>query len=154
VVEWRREGHWNSENMAATAAAIGSTGDVLFLGSILLLIRCVCADLVLFEVAEKSGMDPDGAGDGAHDVLGERSGVSSADDGGVCHRLTRTENTNKEVFLTGHSFRGKSKHRSYRKQEALQKSDNDQCYRDDEIILSKELLVASVTLEWSFHCAI
>jgi len=49
--------------MAATAAVISSTGDVLFLGSILLLIRCVCAGLVLCEVAEKSGMDPDGAGD-------------------------------------------------------------------------------------------
>jgi len=129
--------------MAATAAVIGSTGDVLFLGSILLLIRCVCADLVLFEVVEKSGMDPDEAGDGAHDILGERSGIASADDGGVC--LTRTENTNKEVFL-GHPSRGESERRSYRKQEALQKSDNDQCYRDDEIVLSKELLVASVTL--------
>jgi len=98
-------------------------------------------------------MDPDGAGDGAHDILGERSGIASADDGGVCHHLTRTENANKEVFL-GHSSRGESERRSHRKREALQNSDSDQCYRDDEIVLSRELLVASVTLEWSFHCVI
>ena len=72
---------------------IGGTGDILFL------IGCVRAALVLLEAANESGTDTDGAGDGAHDILGERSGLVSADDGGVCHRLTRTEGANEEIFL-------------------------------------------------------
>jgi len=77
----------------------GGTGDVLFLGSILLLIGCVHAGLILLEVADESSMNTDGAGDGSHDVLGERSGLVSEDDGGVCHRLTGIENTDKrEAF--------------------------------------------------------
>ena len=44
-------------------------------------------------------MATDEAGDGAHDILSERSGLVSADDGGVCHRLTRTEGANEEIFL-------------------------------------------------------
>jgi len=92
---------------------------------------CVRAGLVLLEVADESSMDTDGAGDGAHDVLGERSGPVSADDGGVCHRLTRIENTDGEVILS-HPFRGESEHKSHRKRETFRNSDNNQCYQDDE----------------------
>ena len=56
---------------------IGGTGDILFL------IGCVRAALVLMEAANESGTDTDGAGDGVHDILGERSGLVSADDEGI-----------------------------------------------------------------------
>ena len=56
---------------------IGGTGDILFL------IGCVRAALVLLEAANESGTDTDGAGDGVHDILGERSGLVSADDEGI-----------------------------------------------------------------------
>ena len=62
-----------------------SVGDILFLGLILLLIGCVRAGLVLLEVVDEFGMDTDGAGDDAHDVLGECSGLVGADHRGACH---------------------------------------------------------------------
>ena len=100
---------------------IGGTGDILFL------IGCVRAGLVLLGAANESGTDTDGAGDGAHDILGERSGLVSADDGGVCHRLTRTEGANEEIFLI--RFVAKvSAGDGYRKREAFQNSDNNQCH--------------------------
>ena len=72
-------------------------GDILFLGLILLLIGCVRVSLVLLEVADEFGMDTDRASDDAHDFLGERSGLVGADYGGICHRLTRTEDMNEEI---------------------------------------------------------
>jgi len=104
-----------------SSAALGC--DILFLGLILLLIGRVRAGLVLLEVADEFGMDTDGAGDDAHDVMGERSGLVGADNGGVCHRLTRTETTN-ELFLS-HPFRGESDRKSDHKWEVLRNSDND-----------------------------
>ena len=68
-------------------------------------------------------MDTDGAGDNAHDVLGERSGLVGADDGGVCYRLTRTENTNEEVL--SRPFRGESERKSDRRREALRNSNSE-----------------------------
>ena len=104
-----------------------SVGDVLFLGLILLLIGCVRAGLVLLEIADEFGVDTDRASDDAHDVLGEHSGLVGADYGGVCHRLTRTENMNEE--LLSHPFRGESERKSHRRREALRNSDDDdQCY--------------------------
>jgi len=94
---------------------------------ILFLIRCVHAGLVLREVVNKFGMDTDGAGSDACDVPGERSGLVGGDYRGACHRLTRTENTNDEFFLS-HSphtpFHGESKRKSRHGQEALQNSDS------------------------------
>ena len=106
---------------------VGGIGDILFLGSSLLPIGCVCTGLVSPEVADKSGMDTNGAGDDARDVLGEHSGLVGADNRGVCYRLTRTENTNEEVLLS-HPFRGESERKSDRRWEALRNSNDDQCY--------------------------
>jgi len=47
-----------------TAAAIGGTSNILFLGLILLLIRYIRIGFVLFEVVDKSDMDPNRASDG------------------------------------------------------------------------------------------
>jgi len=121
-------------------------GGILFLGLILLLIGCVRAGLVLLEVVDEFGMDADGAGDDAHDVLGERSGLVGADNGGVCHRLTRTEDTNEEIFLS-HSFRGESERKSHRKREALWDSDDNQCYRDDGYACKGDALLISSTMK-------
>ena len=81
---------------------IGGTGDILFL------IGCVRAGLVLLEAANESGTDTDGAGDGAHDILGERSGLVSADDEGI--QLPSSHENREEVFLI-HPFRGESERR-------------------------------------------
>jgi len=121
-------------------------GDILFLGLILLLIGCVRAGLVLLEVADEFGTDIDGAGDDTHDVLGERSGLVGADNGGVCYHLTRTENTNEEFFLS-HPFRGESERKSHREREALRNSDNDRCYRDDEYACEGDALLISSTMK-------
>jgi hypothetical protein len=52
------------------------------------------------------------------DVLSECSGFVGTNDGGVCHHLTRTENTD-EKFFGDHSFRGESERKTHRKQEAF-----------------------------------
>ena len=68
-------------------------GDVSLQGLILILIGCICAGLVLLEVANEFWVDTDGTGDDAHDVLGECSGLVSVDDRGIHHGLTRAEDT-------------------------------------------------------------
>jgi hypothetical protein len=125
---------------------VGGFGDVLFLGLVLLLIGRVRAGLVLLEVANEFRVDTDGAGDDAHDVLGERSGLVGADDGGVGHRLTRTENTDEEFFC-GHSLRGESEGESHREREAFRNSDDDQCYRDDQYACKGDALLTWSTMK-------
>jgi hypothetical protein len=74
-------------------------------------------------VANESCVNTNQASNDTHDVLSECSGFAGTNDRGVCHRLTRTENTDKE-FFSGHSFHGESEHKSHRKQEAFRNGDD------------------------------
>ena len=53
---------------------VGGLSHVPFLGLVLLLIRCVCARLVILEVTNEPGVDTDRAGNDAHDVLSDTGG--------------------------------------------------------------------------------
>ena len=97
---------------------VGSIGDIVFLGLILLTIWCACVGPVLLEVVDEFGMDTNGTGHDAHEVPGERSSLVGADNGGVCHHLAKTKNINEEVFLS-RPFRGESERESHREWKAL-----------------------------------
>ena len=57
-------------------------------------------------------MNTNGPTDDVRGILVELSGLVSANDGSVGHRLTGTQDTNEEVF-GGHPFRGKSECECY-----------------------------------------
>ena len=55
-------------------------GGVLFLGLVLLLIGCVRAGLVLFEIADELGVNSGRSRGGARDILREYAGFAGTDD--------------------------------------------------------------------------
>jgi hypothetical protein len=68
------------------------------------------------------------------------------DDRGVCHRLTRTEDTDEELF-SSHSFCGESGHKSHRKREAFRNSDGGRCYRDGRCECKGNTLLTRSTMK-------
>ena len=105
-------------------------GHVLFLGLTLFLIRRVRAGLVILEVADEFRADADRAGDDVHDVLGEGPRLAGADDRGIGHGLTGTEDSNEEI-VGSHSLGSESEGEGYGERETFRNSDDDQCDRDD-----------------------
>ena len=105
-------------------------GHVLFLGLTLFLIRRVRAGLVILEVADEFRADADRACDDVHDVLGEGSRLAGADDRGIGHGLTGTEDSNEEI-VGSHSLGSESEGEGYGERETFRNSDDDQCDRDD-----------------------
>ena len=112
-------------------ALIGSGGNVLFLGLVLLLIGHVRAGLVLLEVTKEFRVGTDQASNIAHDVLGERPDLVGTNDGGVGHCLTRTRDMDEEVS-GGHSFCSESEGKSHSERETFGSDHDNQCYGNDQ----------------------
>ena len=106
-------------------------GLVLFQGLILLLIRRIRAGLVILEVTNEFCVDTDRAGNDAHGILGEGPRLIGADDGGIGHGLTGTEDTNEEI-LGSHSLGSESEGEGYGERETFRNSDDDQCDGNDQ----------------------
>ena len=123
---------------------VGSLGQVLILGLVLLLSWCVRAGLVVLEIANEFRVNPDRAGDDAHDVLSERSSLVGANDGSVGHGQAGAKNAN-EQLLGGHPFCGESEGEGYCERETFGNSDDDQCDGDDQDVCEGDTFLARST---------
>ena len=89
-------------------------------------------------------VDTDRASNDTHDILGEGFCLISADDGGIGHGLTGTEDLNEEI-LSSHSLCSKSEGEGYGERETFRNSDNDQCDGNDQDLHEGNPLLAGST---------
>ena len=125
---------------------IDSIGYVLFLRIILILIGCVCAGLVLFEIADELHVNTDRASHDTHEVLSEGPSFVSANNRGIGHRLAGAEDTNQEVFF-GHPFGCKSECERYREGKAFRNSDNYEGDGDDQDLSEGDTFLIGCTMK-------
>lgn len=100
---------------------IGGLGNVLFLKSCLLPIRCICAGLILLGVVNEFRVNTNRISNDAHNILGECAGLVSTSNGGVCNNLARAEEMNRENF-SGHSLHNGNEYQSCCKRKKRQLS--------------------------------
>ena len=100
---------------------VGGIGGIVFLGLVPLTIWCICAGLILLEVADEFGMDADGAGDDARDVPVLL--VWEVDVFAIVSRGPRVQARFSSVV-----FHGESECESHREWEAFRSGGGGRCY--------------------------
>jgi hypothetical protein len=100
----------------------------------------------VLQVTDEFRVDTDGAGDDTHDVLGERPRLVGADDGGVGHSLTRTEDTDKE-FLCRHSLGSEGEGESHSERRTFGNRNNNQYDGNDQDACKGDAVLAGSTVK-------